>query len=623
MENTSKASASRAGVNLGPTGIPVPVVGQPVEEEDHGVARATLTPGNLSLANQTQDLASLNTDLSNANSQVDPLNIARLKAKQESAAALSELLNSGIGDLSQELGLEEGSLAKASLHTFAAAFVAATIGGDIGSAALAGALSEIANGTLQDVLKADPTLTPAQKSAITQWMAAAVGAAVGGQAGAAAALDNVNHNYLTHQQLRKAQAANRRLRDCIESNQCSSDELVEASAEVAHYKALSQANTRDLIATCSANGNSEACGAKINDLINFVNEAGDLVYMPENDRASPYVFAAGKTFNLDVFLASYLQDAIRKNEDPKIALDAGLSAYAKKEGATKAVLDAIGVAGIAACGGVSAGTCVALAVGAAASANHLYSSARQVITGQQAKTALVEAMVLRGWSPEDAERYQSYVDAGTIVVTVGLVGGQAVYRFAVNTNAINAADRAALVAIQKDTEAGSRFTFQPVQPLAADGKPILRTNDRGNIAIQPNGSVTCGQHSCGMVLDTMGKIVSVDDIIAVHPPTSANGTTLLDLQRIFLDNGVGTAVRTNSTISQLESATANGKPAIAMVKSGPSTFHYVVVDGITKRGGQSVVAIRDPAGSTNGGVYYETMRSFTQRFTGNVVQIKE
>ncbi len=201
VENTSKASASRVGVNLGPTGIPVPVVGQPVEEEDHGVARATLTPGNLSLANQTQDLASLNTDLSNANSQVDPLHIARLKAKQQSAAALSELLNSGIGDLSEKLGLEEGSLAKTSLHTFAAAFVAATVGGDIGSAALAGALSEIANGALQDVLKADPSLTPMQKSAITQWVAALVGAVAGGQAGAAAALDNVNHNFLTHKQV--------------------------------------------------------------------------------------------------------------------------------------------------------------------------------------------------------------------------------------------------------------------------------------------------------------------------------------------------------------------------------------------------------------------------------------
>lgn len=210
VENTPKASASRVGVDLRPTGIPVPVVGQPVEEEDHGVARATLTPGNLSLANQTQDLASLNTDLSNAKSQVDQLNIVRLKAKQQSAAALSELLNSGIGDLSEKIGLKEGSLAKASLHTFAAAFVAATVGGDIGSAALAGALSEIANGALQDVLEADPSLSNAQESAITQWIAAAVGAAAGGQAGAAVALDNVNYNYLNHpdnEKLNKARAS--------------------------------------------------------------------------------------------------------------------------------------------------------------------------------------------------------------------------------------------------------------------------------------------------------------------------------------------------------------------------------------------------------------------------------
>ena len=53
----------------------------------------------------------------------------------------------------------------------------------------------------------------------------------------------------------------------------------------------------------------------------------------------------------------------------------------------------------------------------------------------------------------------------------GLLDGAAasanhLYRFAVSSNSINAADRAALVAIQKDAEAGSRFTFQPVQPLA-------------------------------------------------------------------------------------------------------------------------------------------------------------
>ncbi|MEO9299435.1 HNH/ENDO VII family nuclease [Devosia alba] len=74
-------------------------------------------------------------------------------------------------------------------------------GGNIGTGALAGGASEIANGVLQQALAANPDLTQDQKTAITQWVATAVGAAVGGQAGAAAALDNINHNYLTHEQL--------------------------------------------------------------------------------------------------------------------------------------------------------------------------------------------------------------------------------------------------------------------------------------------------------------------------------------------------------------------------------------------------------------------------------------
>jgi hypothetical protein len=51
---------------------------------------------------------------------------------------------------------------------------------------------------LQQALAADPGMSEAQKSAITQWVAVAVGATFGGQTGAAAALDNINYNYLTH-----------------------------------------------------------------------------------------------------------------------------------------------------------------------------------------------------------------------------------------------------------------------------------------------------------------------------------------------------------------------------------------------------------------------------------------
>lgn len=296
VENTSKASASRVGVNLGPTGIPVPVVGQPVKEEDHGVARATLTPGNLSLANQTQDLASLNTDLSNANSQVDPLNIARLKAKQQSAAALSELLNSGIGDLSEKLGLKEGSLAKASLHTFAAAFVAATVGGDIGSAALAGALSEIANGALQDVLKTDPNLTPAQKNAITQWVAALVGAAAGGQAGAAAALDNVNYNYLNHED-------NERLARAKLSCQRGSQEA--CSEQAALERKDWEQQTKYL--ACRATGyGGDGCGQVLQDVMSALSSYSGLApfFLSDEDRMA-MMDANGNVDQIVKILAPY------------------------------------------------------------------------------------------------------------------------------------------------------------------------------------------------------------------------------------------------------------------------------------------------------------------------------
>ncbi|MBD8693098.1 hypothetical protein IFT56_15935 [Rhizobium sp. CFBP 13717] len=82
IENRSEASTSASGITLSPSGIPLPSVSQPAKEEETGGARATLTPGNLTLTNQTQDLASLNTDLSKANTQVDPFDIDRLKARQ-------------------------------------------------------------------------------------------------------------------------------------------------------------------------------------------------------------------------------------------------------------------------------------------------------------------------------------------------------------------------------------------------------------------------------------------------------------------------------------------------------------------------------------------------------------
>jgi filamentous hemagglutinin len=198
IENSSRASASSYGIVLGPGGIPLPVVGQPAKQNDHGKTLATLSPGHLTLSDQRQDLASLNTDPSKANDQTKPFDIDKLQKQQQSAAALSQLLNMAVGTIAEKLRFDEGSPEKIALHAATGAIVSALSGGNIGSAALAGGAEELANGILVDVLKANPNLSDAQKLAIGEWAAAFVGAATGGTQGAAASLDNFNYNYLDH-----------------------------------------------------------------------------------------------------------------------------------------------------------------------------------------------------------------------------------------------------------------------------------------------------------------------------------------------------------------------------------------------------------------------------------------
>ncbi|WP_408914422.1 hemagglutinin repeat-containing protein [Brucella pseudogrignonensis] len=253
VENHSKASTSSVGVGLTPSGLPVPSVGQPAKETDSGVAKATITPGNLTLTNQQQDLSSINTDLSNANTQVEQYDIDRLRAKQESAAALSELLNTGVGDLAGKLGFAEGSPEKIALHAAVGAIVSGLAGGNAGTGALAGGVSEIANAVLQTLLKDNPDLTSEQKSVITQWVAAAVGAAVGGEQGTATALDNVNFNYLGHGEILALKEA---------TEQCSAGDQ-QACKTATDLNTLDKERDDRLHEVCGVNGSEYDCQIEV------------------------------------------------------------------------------------------------------------------------------------------------------------------------------------------------------------------------------------------------------------------------------------------------------------------------------------------------------------------------
>ncbi|WP_208994243.1 hypothetical protein [Pannonibacter phragmitetus] len=188
-----------------------------------------MTPGTLELSDQRQDLASLNRDAGAAHVSVEAYDIARLKARQEGAAALSQLLNGLTGDLSAEIGLKDGDPAKAALHAAAGAAVAAVAGTDIGTGAAAGLAQELIGAAVNDVLMSNPQLTQAQRNALSQWAAAALGSVIGGASGAAAALDADRFNRQLHMaeaDLIRANAA----RYAVEQGYCESIAACDAEA---------------------------------------------------------------------------------------------------------------------------------------------------------------------------------------------------------------------------------------------------------------------------------------------------------------------------------------------------------------------------------------------------------
>ncbi|TCR78691.1 hypothetical protein [Rhizobium sp. BK376] len=192
------ASSTSYGFSLIGAGIPVPVVGQPAKQDDHGETLATITPGNWNLTNQQQDLSGLNTDASKASTQVDPFDIDKLKAQQQSAAALSQLMNMAIGYLGQKYGLADGGSEKVALHAAAGALTALISGGSVSTGALSGAAQELIGAVVDKALADNPDLTQDERNALGQWASVLVGMAAGGTQGAATALDAEKYNRQLH-----------------------------------------------------------------------------------------------------------------------------------------------------------------------------------------------------------------------------------------------------------------------------------------------------------------------------------------------------------------------------------------------------------------------------------------
>ena len=155
-------------------------------------------------------------------------------------------------------------------------------------------------------------------------------------------------------------------------------------------------------------------------------------------------------------------------------------------------------------------------------------------------------------------------------------------------------------------------------PIEDDSIP---RNGNRSVTGQGQGTVTCGNHSCGMMLDTMGKPVEVENLIAQLSP-GPNGVDRNQVARLLRSNGVDATSLDNRNLDDLARYTANGNPVIVRVEDKTRKYsHFVVVDGVTEMPGVGkVVAIRDPAGNNGkGSQYFARADRFNNLFSGEVV----
>jgi ABC-type bacteriocin/lantibiotic exporter with double-glycine peptidase domain len=128
---------------------------------------------------------------------------------------------------------------------------------------------------------------------------------------------------------------------------------------------------------------------------------------------------------------------------------------------------------------------------------------------------------------------------------------------------------------------------------------------------------TCGHNSCAMVLDTLGKPVNVESLIATLKPTQ-EGILSKEVSNLLSKNNVENLFLNGRTINDISRYTDKGTPVIVRItdSKNPKEFsHFVVVDGITERAGQEVVAIRDPHGKS----YFSPLETFKNAFTGEAI----
>lgn len=156
--------------------------------------------------------------------------------------------------------------------------------------------------------------------------------------------------------------------------------------------------------------------------------------------------------------------------------------------------------------------------------------------------------------------------------------------------------------------------------LASETNSMGRNGDRVVIDqryISNVGDVACGPTACAMVMNDRGQWANISQIAKDANLVPGWGTDVVGLSSALQKNGLSSARwAVGASVDDLAAATSRGNAAIAHVDLDVGGGHFVVVDGVTTRLGNSVVAVRDPGTGTQ---YFVPVKEFSKKFTGQVV----
>jgi hypothetical protein len=245
--------------------------------------------------------------------------------------------------------------------------------------------------------------------------------------------------------------------------------------------------------------------------------------------------------------------------------------------------------------------------------DHLFTGTMQILMGQQrgTVTANLAQSVAKELGANDATARQSGYNADLAADALTGISGLRLYVIPGRPSVVGG------------PEFGQTGTAAPSGGAAATGPfdeaGILRTRGGERIVIPQGPNPTCGPISAAMVAQGEGAFVIPENFVVIARQKgwlTEKGMFRSDLPNLLWEARIASHEVTGASLEQLAAATAKGKPTIVRLNGNPA--HFIIVDGVTTRMGQPVVAIRNPHGQK----YFQLTSEFEKQWDKSMIVVE-